>query len=108
MAKLGNRQMESVYEVIYRRVPDWIKNELHPRNKRGWLEHGGPLLANDGRDFVQERHEELLDALVYQQVVELEDGKSVINHVFWWFLRFLLTLSRFQRGRRVDTENENA
>jgi len=54
------------------------------------------MLSCDGRDMMQERHEELLDALVYQQTVQVERGKSLRNVALWWLIRLCLRLSRDQ------------
>ncbi len=69
---------------------------MRPRDSKGWREHGVVMVAHDGRDFAMERHEELLDALVYQQAIEIETGKTLTNRVLWGLLRVILWLSNRQ------------
>lgn len=59
------------------------------------------MLAHDGRDFAMERHEELLDALVYQQAIEIETGKTPTNMALWGLLRLILWLSNRQMRNKA-------
>lgn len=85
-----------IYPLLYSKVPRWLADELVKRDDIGWKNHNRPMFPNDGRDMMQERHEELLDALVYQQTVEVEEGKTLGNLILWYILRLALYFSRSQ------------
>lgn len=42
-----------------------LSDDLVGREAIGFAQHGKPLLANDGRDWLQEAYEEALDHAVY-------------------------------------------
>lgn len=46
-----------VFTAVYR--------DMAEREVVGWQNHGKPLLADDGRDWLQEAYEECLDMAVY-------------------------------------------
>ncbi len=85
-----------VFNTLRDRIPLWLEKQMIPRNEKGWREHGAAMKAHDGRDFAMERHEELLDAIVYQQAMDIEKGRTFINISLFWLLRLILWLSNKQ------------
>jgi len=96
MAKLEELKVKAdriVYRSLVENIPLWLIRQMRPRYDKGWEEHKIPLLTFCGRDMGCERHEELLDALFYQQAVEMEGGKTFTNFILWWTLRFAVWYS---------------
>ena len=55
-----------------------LGDDLLAREAIGFVNHGKPLLANDGRDWLQEAYEEALDQAVYLKAALMErEAKDV-------------------------------
>jgi hypothetical protein len=42
-----------------------VKRDIDARNAKGWETHGIPLDIHDGRDWIAEAYDEVLDLAVY-------------------------------------------
>lgn len=61
--------------------PLWnlVVKDMQDRNKFGTQQYGTPLQASNGRDFLQDLYEELLDAVVYIKgcMIERDNTPSI-------------------------------
>ena len=62
-------------EVRDKTITDLVVEDIREREKVGYKKYGKALLANDGRDSMQDLYEELLDAAQYiKKCMEERDG----------------------------------